>query len=359
MNMDASFLTLALRAAEPRRGLTAPNPAVGAVVVADGKVIATGTHWAPGHPHAEIEAIRLAESGARGSTLYVTLEPCNHFGRTPPCTAAIIAAGISKVVYGFRDPNPKVTGGGHRALEEAGISVSFLAIPAINQFYESYHIWLKGHRPRVTVKFAQSIDGKIAGERGKSIKISGPEFDAYTHERRRTCDALLTTARTVLGDNPRLSARGSQIVSKRVYVIDTELRLLDHLNLNLFHTAEELVLIHGLGHRLNTEPPASAVRTVRVSRSSGGLDLGEVLDVIGREGNFDCWVEAGACLTQALWRQRLVDELVVCTAPKTVGSQGYPGPSGLDLTGYDLRWKTLGEDVVLHLDRVETAQRIH
>ena len=208
MSEHNRFMERALALARQAEGDTSPNPCVGAVVVRDGRIVAEGIHRRAGAPHAEAEALQTAGDLARGATLYVTLEPCNHEGKTPPCTEAILQAGIGKVVYAVRDPNPGVTGRGHERLAEAGIDVdSGLCSEEarhLNRFY-FYHV--RTGRPYVVAKFAASLDGKIATVTGRSRWITGTAALTRVHELRRRVDAVLIGAGTVIADDPGLSVR--------------------------------------------------------------------------------------------------------------------------------------------------------
>src|SRR3990167_3956342 len=197
----------ALSLAQSQRGCCAPNPAVGAVIVKEGQVISTGTHLGSGHPHAEIEALKSLGDQAKGATLIVTLEPCCHFGKTPPCTDQIIKSGIGEVYFVLLDPNPVVAGKGVTALKKAGIRCELIDLPEIRAFYESYIYWINNHRPWVTAKMALSLDGKIAGPDRVSVNITGKALQQLTHQYRQKSDALLTTINTIIHDNPQLNVR--------------------------------------------------------------------------------------------------------------------------------------------------------
>jgi diaminohydroxyphosphoribosylaminopyrimidine deaminase/5-amino-6-(5-phosphoribosylamino)uracil reductase len=205
---DEAYLERALGLAERGRGLTSPNPLVGAVVVAEGRILGEGFHEGPGLPHAEIVALEEAGDGARGATLYTTLEPCDHFGRTPPCTAAIVGAGIARVVSAMGDPNPVVDGRGFAALEAAGIEVrtGVLAQEAARQ-NEAYVKHVRTGLPFVTWKMAASLDGKVASRDGTSRWITGEAARADVHRLRAAADAILVGAGTALVDDPSLTVR--------------------------------------------------------------------------------------------------------------------------------------------------------
>ena len=225
--MHASFMLKALEQARLGRGLCAPNPAVGAVIVQDGKIIAEGWHKGAGKAHAEQLALEQLPDDATNLTLYVTLEPCNHWGRTPPCALAICKSAVTKVVYGFRDPNPVVAANDTpKILEQQGIEVLHLPLTEIDDFYASYLYWTKTKMPWVTAKIAHSMDGKI-GLAQQIVHLTNSECQYLTHTKRWQTDVILTTAKTIHADNPRLNARlDGQELKKHVAILDRELSLI-------------------------------------------------------------------------------------------------------------------------------------
>lgn len=351
---DAQALAEALCLAEVRRGFCAPNPSVGAVMIKDGRVVGRGYHFAAGFPHAEVEALKEAGEAARGATLYCTLEPCSHTGRTPPCTDLIVAKGLARVVYGLVDPNPKVSGRGAGKLRDAGILCDHVPTPAIDAFYRSYTHWTETGRPYVTAKLAMSLDGKIAGPGGRPLTITGDAAATRTHEERRRADALLTTARTVRADDPRLDARTEGGTHpKAVYVVDRMAAL--PVGARLFETSRTLVVLHG------EEAPSERVRSltergarcVGLPSGPGGLSLDGVLEAIGRDGAHDLWVEAGGGLFGALARARLVDRALVYVAPKWLGPDAVSAfDAAMPSLASDFRtisWHGAGHDGILEM----------
>ena len=237
MNQHITYLRQALTLAEHRRGFCAPNPSVGAVVVKNNQVLASGSHWQGGAAHAEVAVLQQLSSTAKGATLYVTLEPCCHWGKTPPCTDLIIRQQIAEVIYAMRDPNPQVSGQGERILQQAGISCQPVVVEEVTQFYQSYNHWVHSGKPWVTVKLAMSLDGKIAGEGGRPVAITGADLTTHTHQQRKRADAILTTGRTICYDNPQLNVRlVRESYGKPVYVLDRHLTL--PLDAQIFDTAE-------------------------------------------------------------------------------------------------------------------------
>lgn len=305
------YLNLALQEAASRRGFCAPNPAVGAIVVKDNKVLATGKHWACGYTHAEVDALKHLQD-AKGATVYVTLEPCCHTGRTPPCTDLLIERGVAKIYYGLQDVNPQVAGKGAQQLRDAGVVCELIELEAIQQFYHSYRYWWQHQMPFVTAKIAVSKNNKYASNDGAPIAITGKACQEYTHQCRSKSDAILTTTETVLHDDPKMNVRlGDEVIAKPIYLLDSQCRL--PLTARLFSTAESITVFHA-----NSAPQdridalmQAGVRCVAVQEDSNGLCLPEVLQSIGKEGVHDLWVEAGGRCVKSLLKQNLCQQLYV------------------------------------------------
>lgn len=317
-----SHLLSALELARERRGFCAPNPAVGAVIVKDGCVIATGAHWAAGLPHAEVDALsKLTLEESKDATVYVTLEPCCHWGKTPPCTDLLIQRQVKEVFYGFQDPNPQVAGQGHQALLSAGIKCTYLPSPEIDTFYASYVYWQKTGRPFVTAKLALSLNGCFAGSQGEPVAITGIELQHYTHQQRKYADAIFTTGRTIKADDPLLNVRlEGETYAKPVYVLDNQ--SLTPPTARIFNSASSVTLIQK-------------------------KDLPEVLDFIGSEGIHDLWVEAGAQCFSALVQQQLVQRVLVYVAPKWLDGMIAPAFDGkIFEQALSKECKIIGKDVV-------------
>lgn len=342
MQSDADYLLQALAAAAPRRGHCAPNPAVGALLVdASGTVVAIGTHFAAGHPHAEVAAIAAyAGTDYHALCLYITLEPCAHHGKTPPCVDAIKAAGIGRVVFAYRDPNPQVAGRGQRTLQAAGIPCEHTAVPAIDLFYRSYAHWVATQRPWVTVKMAMTADGYCARKKGERLWITGQAANALTHQARAQADAILTTAQTVLADDPQLNARlPTGTVPKPVYVLDRACRLTAGRRLE--QTATSLTCYHAHG----AHPPLAplAARYQAVACQGTQLAWPAVLSAIGAQGIHDLWVEAGPTLLATLHAGGWINALRIYRSPHPLGEPGLRAlPPTIDLT--EARWVAVGED---------------
>lgn len=313
----ARALQLATRGLET----TDPNPRVGCVLVRDGEVVGEGWHARAGGPHAEAVALAAAGERARGATAYVTLEPCDHHGRTPPCSLALIDAGVARVVYALRDPDPRVRGNGDERLRRAGIDVSSgLMSEAAAELNAGYISRLVAGRPLVRVKLAASLDARTALASGESRWITGEEARADVHAWRARSSAVLTGIGTVLADDPRLDVRlpGVERQPWRV-VLDPALRLPPTANL-LRQGSRVLVLC------ANADPVARraledrGAAVAEVPASGGGLDLHAVLARLAQMQMNEIWVEAGARLAGAFVEAGLCDELVVYLAPTLLGS---------------------------------------
>lgn len=350
--MDEVYLKEALKLARIRRGFCAPNPSVGAVVVRNDEIISRGYHRGPGSPHAEVEALQGLDS-AEGTTLYVTLEPCCHWGRTPPCTELVIKKKVRRVVFGFRDPNPQVAGKGNNLLTQAGVECSHIRLESVDEFYRSYQFWWDHKRPFVTAKLALTLDGKIAGAGGTPAKITGKNSEQFTHERRMHTDAILTTRRTLERDDPRLNARlEGRIYAKPVYVLDSSLKL--RSNARIFETAAQVTLFHRAdvaGGDIHSFDPAKVFRK-SVSSQEENLSWEEILGQVGEEGIHDLWVEAGGKCFQSLAIGGWLGRAFLYVAPKWLGpaaQNAFDGSPDLFGRTREVRWSSLGEDSLCEL----------
>lgn len=327
-----------------RRGRPHPNPHVGAVVVRGGRIVGEGYHRRRGLAHAEAVALSRAGARARGGTLFVSLEPCNHHGLTPPCTAAILAAGIRRVVVGMRDADPRARGRGPRFLRRAGIDVSVGVLAkealAVNEAYDHFH---RTGRPFVELKLATSLDGRLALRSGESRWITGEVARREVHRLRARADAVLVGAGTVRQDDPALTVRlvrGPQpvrvILSGRLDLPATA-RVLRKGKASTWVLTRAREARSAAGRRL----AARGVHVVPVAssagrgRSRGDVDLGAALRELARRGIRRLLVEGGVGVATGLLRQGLVDLLIVHVAPVVLGGEhrGWPGPLGMrDLT---------------------------
>ncbi len=322
MNTADDYLRSALALAEIRRGFCAPNPCVGAVLVKNTQIIATGHHLASGSPHAEVDAInKIDPSLVQGATLYVTLQPCCHSDkRTPPCTDLIIKSGIAKVIYGFRDPNPAVKSHADKILQQAGIECTHHPLPAIDNFYASYAYWWKHKRPFTTAKLAMSLDGKIAGKNGKYIRLTGDEALQFTHQQRKQTDAILTTAKTICLDNPSLNSRlDDGVYKKPLYILDSHLNI--PTSAKIFNSAEPVTIFHeaNLSKEHQQRLQQHDIRFIPIKNDKNGLNLVAILDQIGLDGKIDLWIEAGGQSFQAFIKNNLLQRAFIYVAPIWLG----------------------------------------
>jgi diaminohydroxyphosphoribosylaminopyrimidine deaminase/5-amino-6-(5-phosphoribosylamino)uracil reductase len=320
---EADFMVRALHLAARGQGWVEPNPMVGCVIVAGGKVIGEGYHHRFGGPHAEVEALRRCRSSPRGATLYVTLEPCCHCGKTPPCTRALIDAGVGRVVAAMRDPNPPVAGRGLKELRAAGIQVEIgMLAERAAELNAPYLKLLREQRPWVILKWAQSLDGKIATRTGDSKWISDERCRAHAHRVRGRMDAILVGRSTVLTDDPQLTARAGRVrrVATRV-ILDTQLRTPTAAKLiQSAHTAPTWVIGGVRAPRLRAKALKAAGCDVhRVACDGRRVALPAVLDLLGAHGMTNVLVEGGGGLLGAFIDQHLADELHMYVAPLLIG----------------------------------------
>jgi diaminohydroxyphosphoribosylaminopyrimidine deaminase/5-amino-6-(5-phosphoribosylamino)uracil reductase len=333
---DERWMEKALALARRGEALAHPNPMVGAVLVRDGRVVGEGFHTYDGLRHAEILAIEQAGNRARGSTLYLNLEPCCHAGRTGPCTEAIITAGIRCVVASMADPNPLVSGKGFRRLRRAGVEVAIgPGAEEALRLNEAFAMWIRGRRPFLTLKAAATLDGQISltglrekpRARSRQRWISSEISRARVQTLRHASDAVLTGIGTILADDPLLTDRSGLPRRQRLLrvVLDSRLRL--PLDSQIVRTAQDDVLVFTFR---SPESPAArrlaerGVRVIRVKGRGGHIDPAAVLAELGREGILSVLVEAGARINGALLGRGLVDKLVLFYAPRVLGRETVP-----------------------------------
>ncbi|MFO0757785.1 MAG: bifunctional diaminohydroxyphosphoribosylaminopyrimidine deaminase/5-amino-6-(5-phosphoribosylamino)uracil reductase RibD [Byssovorax sp.] len=346
---------------EARRAMPSPNPPVGAVVVsAAGEIVAAACHERAGEAHAEVVALQQAGEAARGGTLYVTLEPCNHQGRTPPCVDAILAAGIARVVVGAIDPNPGVVGGGIRRLEAAGVEVEVgVAADEARALIAPWTKFITTGLPHVSLKLALSLDGRIATRTGASKWVTGAEARVKVHELRARHDAVAIGIGTALSDDPRLTVRDvAHLPSGRQplrVVFDSRLRI--PLNSRLVQTSREVATWVLAGNDAPEEAEQALAdagcTVIRVPNSAEGrVDVGAALRLLASHGVVSILIEGGAELAGSLLATRLADELHAFIAPILLGPRGRPGAvdwAGPDTPGeapciVDPRWELCGRD---------------
>jgi diaminohydroxyphosphoribosylaminopyrimidine deaminase/5-amino-6-(5-phosphoribosylamino)uracil reductase len=336
---DRRFMQLALTLGRRGQGRTWPNPAVGAVVVKDGVIVGRGWTQPGGRPHAEPEALRRAGEAARGATLYVTLEPCSHVGKSPPCADAIIAAGIARVASAIEDPNPEVAGQGHARLRAAGISVE-IGLGALEAAHDhaGHFRRVRDQRPHVILKLAVSSDDKIGAAGRKPVAISGEAAKARVHLLRAQCDAILVGIGTVLADDPLLTCRlpGMEPQSPVRVVLDRSLRIPG--TSRLVHSARETPL-WVMTSSLSEAPAAmklgaAGAHVIRVATTATppGLDLAAVLRAMSEKGITRLLVEGGARVASSFVAAGLVDEVWLLRGPDAVGTDGIAALDALPLT---------------------------
>jgi len=363
---DEAYLERALGLAERGRGLTSPNPLVGAVVVAEGRILGQGFHEGPGRPHAEIVALEEAGEGTRRATLYTTLEPCDHFGRTPPCTRAIARAGVARVVSAMGDPNPVVDGRGFAALEAAGIEVraGVLAQDAM-RLNEAYVKHVRTGLPFVTWKMAASLDGKVAARDGTSRWITGEAARADVHRLRAAADAILVGAGTALVDDPSLTVRDPRYKGRPPLRVLVDARGRVPETGDLFDTsAPTMVATTSLAPRERREAwRARGAEVVEYEPEGGGVPLTQLLSDLGKRDIQGVLLEGGPTLAWSMVEDRAVDKVVVYLAPKLIGGQDAPGVLGgrgfapiaqamqLSIASFDLVGEDLRVEAHVHRDR--------
>jgi diaminohydroxyphosphoribosylaminopyrimidine deaminase/5-amino-6-(5-phosphoribosylamino)uracil reductase len=342
MSNDADYMQRALELAANAIFDTDPNPAVGCVVVSDGEVVGEGWTAPPGGPHAEIVALAAAGARAAGASVYVTLEPCCHVGRTGPCTSALIAAGVARVVYATEDPNPAVGGGGARLLRSAGIdTASGIGALETRKINAGFFSRMERGRPFVRLKIAASIDGRTALGNGVSKWITGASARDDVHRWRARSSAVVTGIATVLADDPMLTARGAALPSRfeqplRV-VLDSQLRI--PATARIFTAASPVLILTCVTETGRSRmPPHVEVRTVRAD-AHGRCELRAVLELLAERAVNDVWVEAGSRVAGAFLTAGLVDELFVYTAPVVLGDDGLGMFTLRGLTSMDQRYE--------------------
>lgn len=333
---DAGWMHAALALAARGLGRVAPNPAVGCVLVKDGRAVGRGWTQPGGRPHAERIALDRAGPAARGADAYVTLEPCAHHGRTPPCADALVAAGVARVICPLTDPDPRVAGRGFARLRKAGIPVDVgLMADQAAALNEGFLMRLGAGRPHLTLKLAATLDGRIATGSGESQWISGPEARAEAHLLRARSDAIIVGSGTALADDPALNVRlpGLEDRSPIPVVLDGRARL--PLTASLAQPGRGTILIHGPGAdpaRLDALRAAGLTCIVVPEGADGRLSLPHALAALGAAGITRAMCEGGGQIAAALLRADLVDELLWVAAGAVIGAEGLPAVGPLALT---------------------------
>lgn len=355
MQRDGVYMERALQLAARGLGRTRPNPVVGAVIVDGDQIVGEGWHHRAGEAHAEVVALEQAGSRARGATLYVTLEPCSHQGRTPPCAPRLVEAGLARVVVGLVDPNPKVSGGGIAILERAGLEVVLADHDTQRRCAESNRFflrWIASGRPYLTLKYALTLDGKIATREGHARWISGPRARRWVHRQRDQHDAVLVGIGTVLADDPLLTARGPGGRTPLKVVVDSRGRM----------PATARLLQDAPGGVVVATTPAGAERlaglavdTIVSQGADGRVDVASMAEQLGHRGVLSVLVEAGGELNASLLEADLVDQVAVFLAPILVGGASAPGPIGGSGVASmeaawrlrEVQWRAVGGDLFI------------
>jgi len=355
---DERFMRRTLELAAKALGRTSPNPVVGAVIVRNGRIIGEGFHRRAGLPHAEREALRRITETARGATIYVNLEPCSHYGRTPPCADALIEAGIKRVVVGMVDPNPLVQGRGLRRLRRAGIAVATGVLrEECERLNEDFACFIRTGRPFVTLKLAASLDGRIAAASGDSQWISGEQSRRVVHELRNRVDAILVGAETVRNDDPRLTCRMRGGRDPLRVVLDGRLSIMPSARVctqpstapTLIATSED----HGRGEK-QAQLEAQGVQVVCLPGKNGQVPLRPLLVELGRRGHKSVLIEGGGRIAAAALREGVVDKVLFFYAPLLLGGEGRAmiGPLGIDRVAAGQKLHTItveriGKDILV------------
>ena len=362
---DELYMARALKLAARGRFTTHPNPNVGCVIVKDGESVGEGFHYRAGEPHAEVHALRMAGEKAQGATAYVTLEPCSHHGRTPPCCEALIAAGVSRVVAAMQDPNPQVAGRGLYRLQQEGVDISHgLMMNEAEALNKGFLKRMRTGFPWIQLKMGASLDGRTAMASGESQWITSPQARRDVQRLRAQSHAILTSSATVLADDPALTVRWDELNAdtQALYpqenlrqplriVIDSQNRVTPQHR--IVEQAGETLFART---REDKRQWPENVRTLLVPEHNGRLDLVVLMMLLGKQQINSIWVEAGPTLAGALLEAGLVDELIVYIAPKLLGSDArglcvLPGLEKLEQAPHfkfnEIRH--VGPDICLHL----------
>jgi diaminohydroxyphosphoribosylaminopyrimidine deaminase/5-amino-6-(5-phosphoribosylamino)uracil reductase len=358
---DARFMTLALALGRRGLGNTWPNPSVGAVIVKDGVIVGRGWTQPGGRPHAEVEALRRAKKQAQGATMYVTLEPCSHQGKSPPCADAIIKAGIARVVSALEDPNPEVAGQGHEKLRAKGIKVDIgLGADEARRAHAGHIARIAKARPFVTLKLALSKDAKAGLAGRKPVMLTGEAARNRVFQMRARSDAILAGIGTILSDNPQLNCRLPGMLDQ------SPVRVVLDANLRLPMSSAMVATVRETPTWVFTSAKPSTIaeeilqqkgcKVFRVGDEKGNLDLNEVLKVLGEQGITRLMVEGGPTVAAAFVENDLVDEAVLLHTEKTVGPDGIDALEGMALSDLTAMLTSTGTEK-LGGDTVETFER--
>jgi len=360
---DTFYMKMALDLAEKGRGFTSPNPMVGAVVVKDGKVVGKGYHEAAGKPHAEVNAIDDAKACASGATLYVTLEPCNHFGKTPPCTEKILEAGIKKVIAAVRDPNPDVKGDGAEFLRSKGIEVIFgICEREAKRQNEVFLKYIKTKRPFITVKCASTLDGKIATKTGDSKWVTGEESRQFVHRLRHFNDAIMVGIDTVKRDDPKLTTRLDGITGRNParIILDSRLSMPEDAIVLQQNSGSDTIIIvtdsalDATLLRKKAKFEEKGIKIIESPTKSNLIDLDFLMGRLGSIGITSLLIEGGSRVIASAFSAGIVDKIFFFFAPRILGGDGVticsgPGPALMSdsIPVKDVNIHRFGDDIMI------------
>lgn len=351
------YMRRAIALARKGVGTTSPNPAVGCVIVRGGKIVGEGWHRQAGTPHAEVHALRAAGAAARDADVYVTLEPCCHTGKTPPCTDALIEAGVARVIAGMGDPNPLVAGNGLKRLEQAGIPTicgvleeecAALNRPFIKQITTG--------RPYVIYKCAMTVDGKIAALTGESRWISCDESRKLVHRMRSRCDAVMVGIDTIIADNPQLTVRHVRGRDPLRVIVDSRLRTPESVTVLGGDMARSTIIATTESNpRIHQRYTRQGATVIVCRQQEGRVCMDDLLVQLGRKGIQSILLEGGSRLAGDMLVRGLIDEFVFFVAPKIIGSDGFSPFTLVGLTGMEqavrlsfTKFARSGSDIVIH-----------
>lgn len=351
---DQEYMRLALDLAKAAQGQTSPNPTVGAVVVKDGVIVGFGAHLKAGEGHAEVHALKMAGDKAEGATAYVTLEPCSHFGKTPPCSNLLIEKKVKRVVVASLDNNPLVSGKGVQRLKDAGIEVEVGVLETeARELNTVFFHYMAEHKPYVTIKTAMSLDGKIATVTGESKWITGEQARLDVHRYRHEHDAILVGVNTVLADNPSLTTRLPNGGKHPIRIIlDTNLRTpLDSLVVTDGMAPTWIIVGSHVPQEKWEQYTSDMVTVIRASKSR--IEINEVLAILGEKGILSLFVEGGQQVNASFLEAKCFQQFIVYISPKLIGGQAAPtifGGSGFsslaDAASLSIQSiETIGDDI--------------
>ena len=328
------YMELTIKLAEKGKGLTSPNPMVGCIIVKRGRIVGKGFHKKAGTEHAEVLAIRDAGKKSVNSTMYINLEPCSHWGRTPPCTEKIVEAGVREVIIGMKDPNPLVDG--FRELKFRGLKTKIgILEKEAKKLNEVFVKYIKAKRPFVILKVAMTADGKIATKTGDSKYITGKEARTYVHQLRAEVDAVMVGLNTVVRDNPELTPRLFEGKDPMKIVVDSKLKI--PKNCHLMKNPQKLIVATtSRASKKNIEKLQQKGVTVIVAKINKGMvDLEDLMKQLGKMEITSVMVEGGAELNSSAIKAGIADKILIFTAPKIIGNNGLGGIGNLGISRID------------------------